>query len=184
MAVVGTNSITVGSSNGVVTVNMAAFGAWELATNVSWLHIMGAVTGTGPAQISVAYDASASAPRSGLLFIDEQTVVVTQAGGNVVPVSQLTTVATDPTAGGAAGVAVDWAGNVYFWNSQTGMVQQWNPVTQQTTPAIGSALALGTLSSMAIDGQGNFIFPIPLDPTYGRTIIRLMRVRWMPAASP
>jgi uncharacterized protein (TIGR03437 family) len=64
---------------------------WTAASNATWISIIGATGGAGPARVSFTVGANSAAPRTGTMTIAGQTVTVAQ-DGLIAPTPQLTSV--------------------------------------------------------------------------------------------
>jgi hypothetical protein len=65
--------------SGQVGVSVAAGCAWTAASNVPWIQITSATTGTGPGQVAFTAAASSEGARTGTLTIGGRTLTVNQA---------------------------------------------------------------------------------------------------------
>ena len=153
-AVLGSNSILVGSAAGSSSVILTTTGSWTAAANSSFLHVAApSVGGTGNAVVVFTYDAfTGTGTRTGTLTIAGLTLTVTQAGTNYVgPGGVVTLVSSglnDPL-----GVAVDGSGNVYIADYGDNTIYKWSASTQQVTTLVSSGLY--DPFGVAADGSGN-----------------------------
>jgi sugar lactone lactonase YvrE len=139
----GTNSV-------VLTMNPAYWDFWTGTNNAAWLH-MPVTIGLGSANIVFTFDANSGGTRTGTLTIAGQTLTITQAGSNYVPVASVTTLVgsglNNPDA-----IAVDAAGNVYIADADNFAIKEWNVASNSVTTLMSD---LTWLTAVAVDGAGN-----------------------------
>ena len=111
-----TASLPAGGGSGQVGVSVAAGCAWTAASNVPWIQITSATTGTGPGQVAFTAAASSEGARTGTLTIGGRTFTVNQAAaacsytlsssGQSVPAAGGTGTVNVATGGGCSWTAV------------------------------------------------------------------------------
>jgi DNA-binding beta-propeller fold protein YncE len=152
----GTTALLEGPTAGTDSV-VLALGAetftWTATPNDAWLHLSAAnQSGTGSTNVIFSFDANPDATRTGTLTIAGQTFTITQAGSTYIAAGPVTTVVPSGLSG-AAGVAVDRAGNVYIADIYNNAIKQWMAASNTVTTLVSSGL--DTPLGVAVDGAGN-----------------------------
>lgn len=153
-ALLGSNSMLVGSEAGNGTVLLTTSGPWGAYSNTSWLHVgAGTASGSGNALIQFSWDANPNpTPQTGTLTISGLTFIVTQVGASYMPANPvaplLSSGLTSPK-----GVAVGGQGNIYVADTGDNAIKVWNSGTQQVTTLVSSGLT--NPAAVAVDAYGN-----------------------------
>ncbi len=116
----GTSALLEGPGSGTASDIVTGSGTWSATANAAWLHTT--TGGTGNGQAIFSFDANTGPTRTGTLTIAGQTLTVTQAGGNYMAPTSLTTLVSglDTTS-----VAVDSSGNVFIADSANNAIDEW-----------------------------------------------------------
>jgi sugar lactone lactonase YvrE len=151
-------ALVFGSAAGTSSVAVNYSGSWTATANDSFLHISsGSASGSGSGVVTFTYDAfTGTGSRMGTLTVAGATVTVMQAGTNYAgPAGAVTLVSSGLNR--PAGVAADARGNVYFSDSGSNAVLEWNALTRQVTTLVWNGIS--NPSGVAVDrSSGNLYF--------------------------
>ena len=141
-------------SDSVVLAVVPSVGAWAASANASWLHVSaGSQSGAGSANVIFSYDANPGSTRTGTIGIASQTLTVTQAGTNYVPVQTVSVLVASNHLSQPEGLDVDATGNVYIADTGDNGIKRWNVSDQTLTNVVNGGLV--DPGDVTVDSTGN-----------------------------
>ncbi len=111
-----------------------------------WLHLA-STSSTAPTNFAFSFDANTGPTRTASFALNDQTVLITQAGSNYVQAGAVVIEASNSI----TALASDNAGNIYF-SATDNQIYKWSPITQSMT-----YLTAGAANALAIDPNGNVV---------------------------
>ena len=119
-----TQSFSSQGGSGSATIDTSASCAWSVSSNVPWITLTTATSGSGPGAFGFSVDPLSGPARSGTISVAGAQVTVTQGSGCSISIAP--TAANVPSAGGSGSVAVT-AGDGCPWTASSNA--SWLTVT-------------------------------------------------------